>query len=120
MSDSQAKDDKDQGSGNSGSGNGGGNSGGSNGGPGGGDSGPGGGNKVFEIKIDRTEYKVRKEVLKGSDLRKLPEPDIGPERDLFEVVPGGSDLKIENQMDVKMRDGLRFFTAPAQINPGAR
>jgi Multiubiquitin len=111
MSDSQAKDDK--GGGNSGSENGGGNS-------GGGNSGPGGGDKVFEIKIDRKEYKVRKEVLKGSDLRKLPEPDIGPERDLFEVVPGGSDLKIENQMDVKMRDGLRFFTAPAQINPGAR
>jgi hypothetical protein len=106
MSDSQAKDDKDKGSGGSGSGN-------------GGNSGPGG-DKAFEIKIDRTEYKVRKEVLKGSDLRKLPEPDIGPERDLFEVVPGGSDLKIENGMDVKMRDGLRFFTAPAQINPGAR
>lgn len=80
----------------------------------------GGGDKVFEIKIDRTEYKVRKQVLTGTELRKLPNPDIGPERDLFEVVPGGSDLKIEYQMNVKMRDGLRFFTAPAQINPGAR
>ena len=38
--------------------------------------------------------------------------------DLFEVVPGGSDLKIELATKVKMRDGLRFFTAPAQINPG--
>lgn len=74
--------------------------------------------KTFEIKIDRAEYKVREAVLTGAQLRKLPKPDIGPERDLFEVVPGGSDLKIENDMQVKMRDGLRFFTAPAQINPG--
>ena len=73
---------------------------------------------VFEIKIDRTEYKVRKTVLTGADLRKLPKPDIGPDRDLFEVVPGGSDLKIELATKVKMREGLRFFTAPAQINPG--
>jgi len=90
-------------------------------GKGGDNGGPGnGGDKTFEIKIDRTEYKVRQEVLTGAQLRALPKPDIGTDRDLFEVVPGGSDLKIENEMKVKMRDGLRFFTAPAQINPGAR
>ena len=72
----------------------------------------------FDIKIDRTEYKVRQKVRTGADLRKLPKPDIGADRDLFEVVPGGSDLKIELDTKVKMRDGLRFFTAPAQINPG--
>lgn len=44
----------------------------------------------FEIKIDRTNYKVSEPVLTGADLRRLPEPDIGPERDLFEVVPGGT------------------------------
>lgn len=74
--------------------------------------------KGFEIKIDRTTYKVRQEVLTGAELRRLPDPDIGPDRDLFEVVPGGSDLKIEPDAKVKMRNGLRFFTAPAQINPG--
>lgn len=73
---------------------------------------------VFHIKIDRTEYKVGAQTLTGTQLRQLPEPDIGPERDLFEVVPGGSDRKIENDTAVTMRDGLRFFTAPAQINPG--
>jgi hypothetical protein len=73
----------------------------------------------FEIKIDRTNYKVSEPVLTGADLRRLPEPDIGPERDLFEVVPGGSDLKIGADTKVEMRNGLRFFTAPAQINPGA-
>lgn len=74
--------------------------------------------EVSVIKIDRKEYKVREPVLTGAQLRRLPEPDIGPDRDLFEVVPGGSDWKIANDQEVKMRDGLRFFTAPAQINPG--
>jgi hypothetical protein len=84
------------------------------------DKGPGGPGHAqeFEIKIDRTTYKVTKSVLTGAELRRLPQPDIGPERDLFEVVPGGSDLKIELVTKVEMRNGLRFFTAPAQINPG--
>lgn len=76
--------------------------------------------EAFEIKIDRTTYKVRQPVLTGVELRRLPEPDIGPDRDLFEVVPGGSDLKIEADIRVEMRNGLRFFTAPAQINPGRK
>lgn len=79
-----------------------------------------GGPDVSVIKIDRKEYKVRERVLTGAQLRRLPEPDIGPDRDLFEVVPGGSDRKIADDQEVKMRDGLRFFTAPAQINPGRR
>jgi hypothetical protein len=72
----------------------------------------------FEIKIDRTHYVVGDTALTGAQLRQLPEPDIGADRDLFEVVPGGSDLKIADTMSVTMRNGLRFFTAPAQINPG--
>ncbi|MET2831172.1 multiubiquitin domain-containing protein [Mesorhizobium shangrilense] len=74
--------------------------------------------KAFEIKIDRTTYKVQEPALTGAQLRTLPEPDIGPDRDLFEVVPGGSDQKIDDATKVEMRNGLRFFTAPAQINPG--
>jgi hypothetical protein len=73
---------------------------------------------AVEIKIDRAQFKVTDKALTGAQLRRLPEPDVGPDRDLFEVVPGGSDRKIELTEVVKMRDGLRFFTAPAQINPG--
>ncbi|WP_377829305.1 multiubiquitin domain-containing protein [Bradyrhizobium lupini] len=73
----------------------------------------------YEIKIDRTEFKVKEHFLTGAQLRLLPTPPIGPDRDLFEVVPGGSDEKIGDTQKVKMRDGLRFFTAPAQINPGS-
>ena len=105
-----------EGGGKSGPGNCNGNSGPSGGG--GGNPRHGGGNAPFKIRIDRQEFTVRQEVLTGAELRRLPEPDIGPDRDLFEVVPGGSDQKIELTDRVKMRDGLRFFTAPAQINPG--
>lgn len=72
----------------------------------------------FAIKIDRATYKVEAEQLTGTELRALSMPPIGADRDLFEVVPGGSDIKIFDDDEVKMRDGLRFFTAPAQINPG--
>lgn len=74
----------------------------------------------FNIRIDREHFKVPEPVLTGADIRKLPDPDIGQDRDLFEVVPGGADKKIELTDHVQMRDGLRFFTAPAQINPGGR
>lgn len=74
--------------------------------------------KTIEIKIDRTNYKVATSAITGAELRRLPEPDIGADRDLFEVVPGGSDRKIELTTRIELRDGLRFFTAPAQINPG--
>jgi hypothetical protein len=77
-----------------------------------------GGPPHFQIRIDRDHYEVTQSALTGAQLRMLPDPDIGPDRDLFEVVPGGSDIKIENDTAVEMRSGLRFFTAPAQINPG--
>jgi hypothetical protein len=71
------------------------------------------------IKIDRTEYQVTAKELPGHKLRRLGGVLIPPDRDLFEVVPGGSDIKILDDQFVVMRDGLRFFTAPAQINPGS-
>jgi hypothetical protein len=77
------------------------------------------GKRSFTIKIDRVTYEVHERELTGLQLRHKPTPPIGPDRDLFEVVPGGSDKKILDSEVVKMRDGLRFFTAPAQINPGS-
>ena len=76
--------------------------------------------KQFEIQIDRTHYKVTLDHMTGLQLRHIPTPPIGPERDLFEVVPGGSDKKIDNEQVVEIRNGLRFFSAPAQINPGGK
>lgn len=72
----------------------------------------------FEIQIDRHHYTVNQRRMTGQQLRHVPTPPIGPAFDLFEVVPGGSDLKIGDDQVVEIRNGLRFFTAPAQINPG--
>ncbi len=72
----------------------------------------------FQIQIDRKHYTVAEKQMTGSQLRALPSPPIGSDRDLFEVVPGGTDRKIGDAEVVEMRDGLRFFSAPAQINPG--
>jgi Multiubiquitin len=74
--------------------------------------------KHYNIQIDRQHYRVEVPTLTGAEIRQLPQPPIGPDRDLFEVVPGGPDRKIGVVDVVEMRDGLRFFTAPGQINPG--
>jgi hypothetical protein len=72
----------------------------------------------FKIEIDRKHYDVTQHEMTGKQLRELPQPPIGPDRDLFEVVPGHPDRKIGDHEVVKIRNGERFFTAPAHINPG--
>lgn len=72
----------------------------------------------FEIQIDRNHFTVNSEQMTGLQLRQLVSPAIGPDRDLFEVVPGGTDRKIGDAEVIHMRNGLRLFSAPAQINPG--
>ena len=72
----------------------------------------------FQIQIDRVHYTVAQSKMTGSEIRKLPTPPVGPDRDLFEVVPGGTDRKIADTEVVEITNGKRFFTAPAHINPG--
>lgn len=71
------------------------------------------------IQIDRVHYKVASKTLTGQQLRALPTPPIPADRDLFQVVPAGADLKIGDHDVVELHDGMRFFTAPGQINPGS-
>lgn len=73
----------------------------------------------FNIQIDRAHYEVSEAQMTGLALRRVPPTPIGPDRDLFEVVPGGADVKIADTDVVEIRNGKRFFTAPAQINPGS-
>jgi len=72
----------------------------------------------FQIQIDRVHYTVTQQQMTGAELRHVPPTPIGSDRDLFEVVPGGPDRKIGDTDDVEIHNGKRFFTAPAQINPG--
>ena len=74
--------------------------------------------KTYEIQIDRTMYTLTENRVTGAELRKLPNPPIPPERDLFEIIPGRPDRKVENDDRILIQDGLRFFTAPNTINPG--
>jgi len=74
--------------------------------------------KEVHIQIDRTPYTVPEQVMTGAQIRQIPTPPIGPERDLFEVVPGAPDRKISDTTVVELHNGQRFFTAPSQINPG--
>lgn len=91
------------------------------GGGSGGSPGPGGGGPhKFEIQIDRAKFEVTLEVMTGAQLRQVPPGGIPADRDLFEVVPGAPDKKIGDDDKIEIRNGLRFFTAPGQINPGAR
>jgi hypothetical protein len=72
----------------------------------------------YQIQIDRVHYTVARDTMTGGDLRTLVNPPVGLDRDLFEVVPGGTDRKVDTSDVVQIRNGLRFFTAPTHINPG--
>ena len=73
----------------------------------------------YRIQIDRVHYTVTQHQMTGLELRHVPTPPIGPDRDLFEVVPGHPDRKIADDEVVEITNGKRFFTAPAHINPGS-
>lgn len=78
---------------------------------------------ALHIRVDRQDIEVSPNdldngTLTGRQIRELANPPIGADRDLFEIVPGGSDRKIEDGAAAAIRDHLRFFSAPRNINPG--
>ena len=74
---------------------------------------------AYNIQIDRAHYKTEESVLTGEQIRSIPQPAIESNRDLFQVIPGQSnDIKIELTDRIEIKDGERFYTAPALINPG--
>jgi len=72
----------------------------------------------FLIHIDKAEFRVEGPTITGAQLRSLPPAPIGSEFDLYEEVPGGEDVLIREDTVVTLRNGMQFFTAPANINPG--
>jgi hypothetical protein len=81
--------------------------------------GGGEGRKKVTIHIDKSMFQVEQTSMTGAELRQLPEPPVGPDRDLFQVVPGpADDIRIEHNQSVELKDGMHFFTAPSTINPG--
>lgn len=71
------------------------------------------------ITIDKRPYKAPRAEMTGTELRQIADPDIGPERDLWQVTRGpGDDVKIGDEQTVSLSPGDRFFSAPGEINPG--
>ena len=75
--------------------------------------------KSFSIKIDRDPFKVDSETITGAELRALPTPPVGSDRDLFLVVPGGQDRLVGDDEIVTLREGAHFITAPRNVTPGS-
>jgi Multiubiquitin len=75
--------------------------------------------KQVTIHIDRDQFRVAEGAITGAELRNLPSPPIGPDRDLYLEVKGpGDDRLIEPSDVVEVEGGMHFFTAPATITPG--
>jgi hypothetical protein len=74
--------------------------------------------KETVIFIDKKQFKVAAESLTGAQLRQLPHPPIGDDRDLYREVPGGEDVLVGDGDAVQLKDGMHFFTTPHTINPG--
>jgi len=73
------------------------------------------------IHINHTKYDAPKTPMTGAELRALPSPAIGPEHDLYLVVPGpGDDNRIDAAEAVELKNGMHFYTAPTTINPGTK
>jgi Multiubiquitin len=76
-------------------------------------------NGFVPIQIDHKPYKAPKPSMTGGEIRRLAEPDIAADRDLFRVVPGPSDdVKIGDNEIVQLEPGMHFYSAPKTINPG--
>ncbi len=72
----------------------------------------------LNIQIDRHQYTITQTVLSGAQLRALPTPRIGADRELYEVRAGQEDVLVRDDQPVSLYNGSRFFTAPGHINPG--
>lgn len=75
----------------------------------------------YKIKIDREHFSWEKPTVTGQQLRALPTPPIGPDRDVFEEVPGGEDrlIDLNTLVTLKEHGETLFFTAPHHVTPGA-
>lgn len=72
------------------------------------------------IHLDRDAFEVYDRKITGARLRVLPSPDVAADRDVWLDVPDRRDRKIQDEDVIPLQNGMRFFTAPGRINPGAR
>lgn len=70
------------------------------------------------IVIDSKKYRAPSRSLTGAQLRRLADPDIGPDYDLWQEVPGDEDNLVDDKERIKLRDGMGFYSSSRDINPG--
>ncbi len=73
----------------------------------------------IEIFIDKQRFVAPQPIMTGQQLRALPNPPIGQDRDLWLEVPAGDDRKIGDDEPVDLHPGMHFFTTPRHVTPGS-
>jgi len=71
------------------------------------------------ILIDGRRVLAPKGDLTGAEIRRLVEPTIGDDRDLWLDREGALDDLVDDDESVPLRPQMRFFTVPRVINPGS-
>jgi hypothetical protein len=75
-------------------------------------------NEKLTIVIDNKKYRAPSRSLTGDQLRKLADPNIGANFDLWQEIPGGEDNLVNSHERIVLRDGMSFYSASRSINPG--
>ena len=70
------------------------------------------------IVIDNKKYRATARVMTGAQLRRLADPDIGPDFDLWQEIPGDEDNLVSDHERIKLADGMGFYSSSCEINPG--
>jgi hypothetical protein len=70
------------------------------------------------IYIDGTKYHPDSRGLTGAQVRQLPSPPIGADRDLWLDIVDELDKLVEDNDVVDLMPNMRFFSVPRVINPG--
>lgn len=70
------------------------------------------------IYIDGTKYHPQGHRLTGAQMRLVPSPPVGDDRDLWLDVIDELDKLVEDDEVVELENNMRFFTVPRVINPG--
>ncbi len=72
----------------------------------------------IEIEINKKRYHVEKSVMTGAELKSLG--GIAQEDELWLEEPGkNEDKKIGDNESVELKSGMKFFSLPPNVNPGA-
>lgn len=70
------------------------------------------------ILIDGQKVIAPSRRMTGAELRALPKPPVGQDRDLWLDAAGDLDELIADDRVVELHPQMRFFTVPRIINPG--